>query len=176
MLNSKSCSAYALLPAESRLRIEAHSTLPNPIRGTATGLEGTFSASVEDGRLSLDPTPSLSVVVPVSKLASGNEFQDREIRKLIGSQRYPNLVGELLRVEPGSKPDNYRVHGAITLLGVTQEYDGEVTIRVDGRRISISGSQRMDIRRFGINPPRIFTIQIHPDFDVMLELVAELAA
>ena len=68
------------------------------------------------------------------------------------------------------------MHGAITVLGVTQEYDGEVTIRVDGRRISISGSQKMDIRRFGITPPRILTIQIYPDFDVTLELVAELMA
>jgi polyisoprenoid-binding protein YceI len=176
MLSSKQCSAYALVPGESQLRIEAHSTLPKPIRGTAAGLNGTFSANVEDGRLSLDPMPSLNIVVPVAKLSSGNEFQDREIRKLIGSLRHPNLVGELRRVGPGPSPDVYRVHGAITIMGVTQEYDGEVTIRVDGRRVSIVGSQRMDIRRFGITPPRILTIQIYPDFDVSLQLVAELAA
>jgi polyisoprenoid-binding protein YceI len=162
--------------AESQLRIEAYATLPKPIRGTATGLNGTFSANVEDGRLSLDPVPALSVIVPVAKLSSGNEFQDREIRKLISSARHPNLVGELRRVEPGPRPDVYRVHGAITIMGVTQEYDGEVTIHVDGRRVSIVGSQKMDIRRFGIEPPKILTIQIYPNFDVTLQLVAELAA
>ncbi len=133
-------------------------------------------ANVEGGRLSLTPTPSLRVVVPVAKLSSGNEFQDREIRKLISSPRHPNLVGELRRVEPGPLPDVYRVHGAITVLGIVQEYEGEVTIRVDGRRVSIVGSQKMDIRRFGITPPRILTIQIYPDFDVTLQLVATLIA
>jgi hypothetical protein len=176
MQNSTRCNTYAILAAESKVSIEAHSTLPNPIRGTATGLSGTFSANVADGQLALDPMPSMKVVVPVAKLSSGNEFQDREIRKLIADQRNPNLVGELLRVEPGTRPDLYRVRGAITVLGVKQEYDGEATIRVDGRRISIQGSQKMDIRRFGITPPRILTIQIYPDFDVSLNLVAELAS
>jgi hypothetical protein len=32
----------------------------------------------------------------------------------------------------------------------------------------------MDIRKFGIQPPRILTIQIFPDFDVTTHLVAEL--
>ncbi len=175
MLSSPPCSSYAVAQ-ESRLLIEAHSTLPNPIRGTATGLAGAIVASVDGGRLLLDPMPSMRVEIPVAKLSSGNEFQDREIRKLIGGPRYPSIVAELRHITPGARPDVYVMRGAITLNGSTQEYDGEVTIRVDGRRIMLDGTEKMDIRKFGIKPPRILHIQIYPDFDVTLRLVAELAA
>jgi hypothetical protein len=40
----------------------------------------------------------------------------------------------------------------------------------------IAAWQKMDIRRFGINPPRILSIQIYPDFDVALQVVPELAS
>ena len=176
MPSSKVCSGYALVARESYLQIEAHSTLPNPIRGKALELNGIVSASVENGVLELDPMPAMHVLVPVAKLTSGNEFQDREIRKLIGSARNPHMIGELTRIERGPSPERFRVHGAITVNGVRQEYDGEVTIRVQGSRIVIDGSQKMDIRRFGITPPRILTIQVYPDFDVSMHVVAELAA
>jgi polyisoprenoid-binding protein YceI len=175
MQSSTPCKTYAIVAAESHMLIEAHSTLPNPIRGRATGLSGTISASVEGGRLMLDPMPSMRVVIPISKLSSGNEFQDREVRNLIGGPRDPNIVAELRRVTPGSKPDVYLMAGAITLKGSTQDYDAEVTIRVDGRRITFDGAQKMDIRKFGIKPPRILSVQIYPDFDVTMHLVAELA-
>jgi hypothetical protein len=175
MPSSKVCSGYALVARESYLQIEAHSTLPNPIRSEALDLNGIVSASVSGGVLDLDPMPAMHVLVPVAKLTSGNEFQDREFRKLIGSTRNPHIIGELTRIERGPAPDRYLVRGAITVNGVRREYDGEVRIRVEGSRIVIDGSQKMDIRSFEITPPRILTIQIYPDFEVTMHVVAERA-
>ena len=173
MLSSTQCRTYTVA-AESYLEIRAHSTLPNPIRGRATGVTGTIVANVENGRLLLDPMPSMHVTIPINKLVSGNEFQDREVRKLISTPQTPNIVAELRRAEPGSRPNVYVMQGAITMKGSRQEYEAEVTINVDGRRITFDGAQKMDIRKFGIQPPRILTIQIFPDFDVTMHLVAEL--
>ncbi len=173
MLSSTQCRTYTIA-AESYLDIRAHSTLPNPIRGRATGVTGTIVANVEGGRLLLDPMPSMQVTIPISKLASGNEFQDREVRKLISGPQWPNIVAELRRAEPTDRPGLYVMEGAITMKGVRQEYTAEVTIAVSGNRITFDGAQKMDIRKFGIHPPRILTIQIFPDFDVTMHLVAEL--
>ena len=172
MQNSIRCSTYAIV-SESYLEVKAHSTLPNPIRGRATGVTGTIAASVENGRLLLDPMPTMQVVIPVAKLTSGNEFQDREVRKLISGPQAPNILAELHRVEPRGS-DVYLMHGSITVKGSTQEYEADVTIGIDGTRITFDGAQKMDIRKFGIQPPRILTIQIFPDFDVRMHLVAEL--
>jgi polyisoprenoid-binding protein YceI len=173
MLSSAQCSTYAIT-ADSYLDIRAYSTLPNPIRGRATGVTGTIVANVENGRLVLDPMPSMRVEIPVAKLSSGNEFQDREVRKLIGGTQSPNIIAELRHAQAGDRPDVYVMQGAITLKGSRQEYSGDVTISVDGRRITFDGAQKIDIRTFGIQPPRILTIQIYPDFDVTMHLVAEL--
>jgi polyisoprenoid-binding protein YceI len=173
MLSSTQCRTYAVT-AESYLDIRAHSTLPNPIRGRATGVTGTIVANVENGRLMLDPMPSMRVTIPIAKLASGNEFQDREVRKLISSPQAPNIVAELRHVVPGSGPDLYVMQGAITMKGSRQEYEAEIAIRISGNRITFDGAQKMDIRKFGIQPPRILTIQIFPDFDVTMHLVADL--
>jgi hypothetical protein len=174
MLSSTQCRSYTVA-AESYLEIRAHSTLPNPIRGRATGVTGAIVANVEDGRLLLDPMPSMRVAIPINKLVSGNEFQDREVRKLISSPTAPNIVAELLSAKPSGRPGIYVMQGAITMKGSRQEYEAEITIGVDGRRITFDGAQKMDIRKFGIQPPRILTIQIYPDFDVTMHLVAELA-
>jgi hypothetical protein len=173
MLSSTQCRNYAV-SAESYLEIRAHSTLPNPIRGRATGVTGTIVANVENGVLVLDPMPSMRVTIPINKLVSGNEFQDREVRKLISTPQSPNIVAELRHAAPGNRPGVYVMQGAITMKGSRQEYEAEVAIGVMGNRITFDGAQKMDIRKFGIQPPRILTIQIYPDFDVTMHLVAEL--
>ena len=173
MPSSTQCKTYAIT-GDSYLDIRAHSTLPNPIRGRASGVTGTIVAAVEDGRLLLDPMPSMRVEIPIAKLSSGNEFQDREVRKLISSPQWPSIVAELRRAEPAGRPNVYLMQGAITIKGARQEYDAEVTITVDGPRITFDGAQKMDIRKFGIQPPRILTIQIYPDFDVTMHVVAQL--
>jgi polyisoprenoid-binding protein YceI len=173
MPSSTQCRTYAVT-AESYLEIRAHSTLPNPIRGRATGVTGTIVANVENGRFLLDPMPSMQVVIPIAKLSSGNEFQDREVRKLISGPTSPNILAELRRAQAGAAPNVYTMQGAITIKGSKQDYDADVTVGVSGNRITFDGSQKMDIRKFGIQPPRILTIQIYPDFDVTMHLVAEL--
>ena len=137
-------------------------------------MTGTIIANVENGRLLLDPMPSMHVTIPINKLVSGNEFQDREVRKLISSPQSPNIVAELRHAEQSGRPGIYVMQGAITMKGSRQEYEAEVSIGVMGNRITFDGAQKMDIRKFGIQPPRILTIQIYPDFDVTMHLVAEL--
>ena len=173
MLSSTQCRTYAV-STESYLEIRAHSTLPNPIRGRATGVTGTIVANVENGVLLLDPMPSMRVTIPINKLVSGNEFQDREVRKLISTPQSPTIIAELRHAAPGNRPGTYVMQGAITMKGSRQEYEAEVAIGVMGNRITFDGAQKMDIRKFGIQPPRILTIQIFPDFDVTMHLVAEL--
>jgi hypothetical protein len=120
MPSSTQCRTYAVT-AESYPEIRAHSTLPNPIRGRATGITGTIVANVENGQLLLDPMPSMQVVIPIAKLSSGNEFQDREVRKLISGPTSPNILAELRRAQPGARPDVYLMQGAITIKGSKQD-------------------------------------------------------
>jgi polyisoprenoid-binding protein YceI len=66
------------------------------------------------------------------------------------------------------------VRGDLTFHGVTRPVEGEVSVSLpDDRTIVIEGEQTFDIRDFGVQPPKILMLKVHPDVKVRVRVVAE---
>jgi hypothetical protein len=112
---------------------------------------------------------------PVDRLRSGNPLEERELRRRIDAGRFPTISGTLLSIAPGGE-GAYRVRGAITFLGVTNEYDDVMVIEVlDDGALRLTGESTFDVRDFGMRPPRILMLRVEPEVKVRVEVIAEAA-
>ena len=164
-------TTFRIDPDVSRVWIEARSSL-HPISGEATGLEGSIDAEVTDGHVDFGDTPKIRVELPVERLKSGKALEDAEMQRRIDAKRYPTIRGEVREVKE-SAGGQYRVRGDLTFHGVTRPVEGEVSVKTDGDSLVIEGEQTFDIRDFGVDPPKILMLKVHPDVKVRVRAVAE---
>jgi polyisoprenoid-binding protein YceI len=164
---------YRIAPERSQVWIEARSSL-HPIHGEGRGLEGSIEAEVIDGRLDLNGTPKIRLQFPVESLKSGKSLEDAEMMRRIDARRYPTIRGEVVEMKE-SPGGGYQVRGDLTFHGVTKTVEGEVSMSMpdgDGT-IVFEGEQTFDIRDFGVTPPKILMLKVHPDVKVRVRVVAE---
>jgi hypothetical protein len=159
-----------VVPTSSSLGFDAKSTL-HAVHGTASQLTGFVEATLENGGIALEPPPAMHVEFPVERLTSGNALQDKETWKLIGSARNPTIVADLRELTPGSGA-TYHAAGEITMSGRKKNYAGDLTIVVERDRMVVDGTLVVDIRDFGLTPPRLLMVTVQPEVSVKLHLVA----
>jgi polyisoprenoid-binding protein YceI len=143
----------------------------HPIHGEAEGLQGSIEAEVADGRLDLSGAPTMKIELPVDNLRSGKKLEDAEMLRRIDARRYPTIRGNSLEVKENG--GRYRIRGDLTFHGVTQQVEDDVTISVDGSSIVIEGEHVFDIRDYGVQPPKILMLKVHPDVRVRIKVVAQ---
>ncbi|MGH3712282.1 MAG: YceI family protein [Micromonosporaceae bacterium] len=163
-------TSYRIVPERSRVWIEARSSL-HPIHGEATGLEGELELAFADGKLLTDPAPVMRLRLPVDRLRSGNPLNDLQLRRVIESDRYPEITGEATGVEPSGT--GYRVTGALTFHGTTRTVTDQITVAADGDGLVIEGGHEFDITDYGVNPPKILMLRVHPEVTVRIRAEAE---
>lgn len=184
MFASRICNRYVVRPAASTLDFEAKSSV-HPVRGRARDLTGYVDACREGATLVLEPPPTMHVEFPVEGLTSGNPLQDREMWKLLDSKRNRLVRADLrglrssesnTHTESDVNANSYAVafvaNGEITLCGRSRGYEGTLGIACDDAGLTIDGSLRLDIRDFGITPPRLLVFTVRPDVAIRLHLVA----
>jgi polyisoprenoid-binding protein YceI len=159
--------------SSSSLGFDAKSSL-HPVHGTATQLSGTIEATIESGVLVLEPPPSMHVEFPVERLSSGNPLQDREMWKLLDSKRNPTIRADLKGLTQRSG-NTYRAAGVITMSGRAKTYEGDLVVAAGNDKLTIDGALVIDIRDFGLQPPRLLMITVQPHVSVKLHLIATLA-
>jgi polyisoprenoid-binding protein YceI len=163
-------ATFRIDPGQSRVWIEARSSM-HPIHGEASGLEGSIEASLADGLIDMAEGPKVQIQLPVTQLQSGRKLEDAEMMRRIDARRFPTIRGETTAFkEDGGR---YRVRGDLTFHGVTRQVEGEVTISADASSLVIEGEQTFDIREFGVEPPKILMLRVHPDVRVRIKVVAE---
>jgi polyisoprenoid-binding protein YceI len=162
---------YNVVPASSYLEIESRTTLHN-ITGKGSRLSGYIDAAWDGDAVASEPAPKMRIELLVDNLHSGNASQDAEMKKFLGSRQFPIISAELREVRH-QKKDDYSVKGAITIRGTTGDHDGRVTIYRRGNRLEVSGSEMIYLRKFGLEPPKIFVFQVNAYVRVSLHLVAE---
>ncbi len=163
-------ATFRIDPDRSRVWIEARSSM-HPIHGEAEGLEGSIEAEVAEGRINLTREPRIQIELPVEKLRSGKKLEDVEMMRRIDARRYPRITGETTEVKENN--GRYHIRGDLTFHGVTRQVEGEVTISApDERSLVIEGEQIFDIRDFGVEPPKILMLKVHPDVRVRVKVVA----
>ncbi len=163
---------FELDPDSSQVWIEGSSTV-HPLHSTATRLTGWVELSMSDG----GPLPGSSldgeVRVEVERLRSGNPLVDRETRRRIDARHHPEIVGSVVSARMADD-GTFSVIGDIAFRGERSRVDGTVTVTVDGSAVVLEGSQRFDVRDWGLQPPRIALVRVHPEVDVRIRLVVEL--
>lgn len=144
----------------------------HPIHGEADGLEGSIEAEVADGHIDIEAGPRFRIELPVESLKSGKKLEDAEMLRRIDARRYPRITGETTELKATN--GRYQIRGDLTFHGVTRQVEGEVTISApDERSLVIEGEQVFDIRDYGVEPPKILMLKVHPDVRVRVRVVAE---
>jgi polyisoprenoid-binding protein YceI len=164
---------YEIDPSRSSVTIDASSSV-HPIHSQTKGLEGWLELELlDDGRVNLAAPPAARLSLPVEQLKSGNPLEDRELRRRIDARRYRTIDGELTGMTQGGRAGVYRVRGDITFRGVTRSYEDEMTFtRRDAGTIAVTGHSTFDIRQFGMEPPKVLMLRVHPEVRVAIEVVA----
>lgn len=163
-------ATFRISPDKSQVWIEAKSSL-HPIHGEARGMAGSIRAELADGRLDLSSPVEIRIELPVERLASGKALEDAEMMRRIDSRRYPTIRGQVNTIKEVN--GRYRMVGDLTFHGVTREVDGEVTMSADNGSLVFEGEHTFDIREFGVQPPKILMLKVHPDVKVRVRVVAE---
>ncbi|GII59974.1 hypothetical protein Skr01_00590 [Sphaerisporangium krabiense] len=164
---------FAISPARSRIGFEASSSV-HPIHAEADGVTGHVEGAFTGGLLDLATTPRMSLELPVERLRSGNALYDGELRRRVDVRAHPHVAGESTDVTALPGPGRYLVRGRLSFHGVTRPAEGEITISApDDHTLLIEGEQVFDIRDFGLQPPRVLMLRVHPTVRVRVHLVAE---
>ena len=164
-------ATFRIDPRQSKVWIEARSSM-HPIHGEAQGLEGTIEASLAGGQIDVAEGPMVQIELPVDQLKSGKKLEDAEMMRRIDARRFPKITGQTTEIKETN--GRYRVRGDLTFHGVTRQVEGEVTISSpDERSLVIEGEQVFDIRDFGVDPPKILMLKVHPDVRVRVKVVAQ---
>jgi polyisoprenoid-binding protein YceI len=164
---------YDIVPERSQVLIEATSSV-HPINSRTDGLVGFVELEVgESGRVDTTAEPKGELSLPVERLSSGIALEDRELRRRIDSRRFPTIDGRLTTLHDTGRADRYVVRGDVTFRGVTNTYEDEMTIaRFDDQTLHLEGRSTFDIRDFGMEPPRILLLRVHPEVTVTVTIVA----
>jgi len=167
---------YTIDPERSTVTIEASSSV-HPIHSEAQGLHGWVEVEEADGgRVDVDAGPAARLEFPVDRLHSGNPLEDRELRRRIDAKHFPTIVGELESVGPAVDGDDgprYEVTGALTFMGQTKRYVHAMSWRfADDGSLRLQGAAEFDVRDFGMEPPKILMLKVHPEVVVAIDVLA----
>ncbi len=142
----------------------------HPIVATAPGA-GWFEADVTGGRFEPDTMIAGRLEVPIVEIRSGNPLIDAETRRRFGRGATRAIIAEItdtLHVDDASA----RVEGTVTLLDETTTVEGEIMLATGP---VLTGEGQFDVRWWGMKPPRLLAVRVHPEVVVRirLRLVAE---
>ena len=164
---------YRIVPASSRLWAEARSSL-HPIRAETDGLEGYLEADMPEGRPNLSVTPKAQIQIESTRLKTGNPLYDSELSRRLEVRKYPRIRGTVREVKELGAGNRYHVRGDLSFHGVTRTIEGDITLRiVNDRTIEIEGEKVIDIRDFGLEPPRLLMLKVYPEVRIRGRVRAE---
>jgi len=163
---------YRIVPEHSLVVAEARSSL-HPIRVETAGLRGFFEADVQNGRFGPGVMPRGHVEIETRQLRTGNALYDGELERRLGVREYPVVGGDVSDVRE-LDGDRYRVKGEMSFHGVTRPVEGEVRIRsATDHGIEVEGELVFDMRDFGLEPPRLLMLKVHPEVRVRGRVLGE---
>ncbi len=162
---------FSIIPDQSRLTATAQSSV-HPIHAQATQLTGSIDITLADGALDLASTPEATIALRLDDLRADNQLYNTELKRRIDAKRFPTITGTVTDVRAASG-GGYIVGGDLTMHGVTAHVNGSAEMRMEGQELRVQGQLELDIRNFGLSPPRILMLKVQPEVQVSLEIVAQ---
>jgi polyisoprenoid-binding protein YceI len=164
---------FKVVPGSSSVEIEVRSSL-HPIHSRSTDLRGVIEGEFDDeGRPRFDLPHAAWVEIPVSAISSGSRLNDIEMQRRAEVGRYPNIRFEVTGGRMVDGQNRGRAAVDVSAHGRTQSIEEGFQLQLDGRRVVVEGQHTFDMRDFGVNPPRIFTLKVEPEVRVTVRLVAD---
>jgi polyisoprenoid-binding protein YceI len=167
-------SRFAVNTAQSTVKVGLRVNL-HASHIEANALSGFIECEVDDhGKPRLDQPYRAELTLPVDAIKSGNGIQDREMRRRFDTSRYPEITAVVTHGEALEGEGRYRATAQLTMHGVTKDITGDLTLGVDGTTLTVDGQQVINIKDFGIDPPRLIILKVEPDVDLQVHIVAKL--
>lgn len=164
-------SRFVVDPDASQVWIEGSSSM-HPIHATATGVSGWVELSRSGDGIAPDPCLGGEIRVAVDKLHSGNALVDRETRRRIYAKRHPEIIGTVTTADRVGT-DRLAVTGDVSFRGEVRPVSGEIDVSAEGDRLVFEGTQTFDVRNWGLQPPRVALLRVHPEVRVRIRLVVD---
>ncbi|MGH9277295.1 MAG: YceI family protein [Acidimicrobiales bacterium] len=153
---------------DSVVHLDAKSSA-HPIHGEIRGLRGEATVDVQDGKIVPGPGTTAYIEADTTALQTGKKLEDIALRKQIDVKKYPTVRYEVRSADGG--PEAFKISGAFTFHGVTQEFVEEVRATIDNGTLRVEGEHTFDIRDFGVQPFKILTMKIYPEVHLVVSLV-----
>jgi polyisoprenoid-binding protein YceI len=161
-------------PAKSVVTFDATHQMGD-FSGRAEAVTGEFQADTADLRASITGVARVRVAV----LRTGNDNRDRDMRKVLDVDRFPEIRFTIGGVEPSfnsvtSSADTLiTVKGGLAVRGVERPVTFLARVRLRDDRIWVRGESRIRLTDFGIKPPSRLFFRVGDDvtigFDITLE-------
>lgn len=165
-------STFRVVPGSSSIETEVSSSV-HPIHAKVSELSGEVRGEFDaDGKPQFDQPHGGWVEIPVRAIKSGSRINDMEMQRRAEAGRYPTIRFEVTRAwQDGG--GGCRASVDVTAHGRTRHIEGDFAFELDGRRLVLKGEHTFDMRDFGVEPPRIFTLKVAPEVKVRVHLVAD---
>ena len=121
----------------------------------AKAMSGKANVILEAG--SLKALKNLDFALEVDQLKSGKSGMDKNTFKALKSPANKNITFKLVKViKIAIGSDNtftVETQGDITIAGVTKRINQNFSVKLMGKKIVFSGTQKIDMTLYGVSPP-----------------------
>jgi hypothetical protein len=164
-------STFHVVSSRSAVLVRARSSV-GPISFATNELEGVITLAVHDQIVDTDAPLEARLVVPLTKLTSGNILYDTELHRRVNARRYPVAVIELSGAKPCG-PSRYELTGEMEFHNVVRTISGFLTLESpDSTTIVIRGERAFDVREFNLEIPTSLSLKFYPEVSVEMHLEA----
>lgn len=164
----------ALDPDRSTVTVHASSSL-HPIT-TDAPVTGWLEVTLDgDGQVDATAPVDGEVEVALGAMRSGNPLIDREAERRLHIRRYPTVTGRLteLCADGGDADGGYEGAGTLEFHGVSRPLHGLLRLAEDADgALALEGTVELDVTDFGVQPPSLLVVKVHPQIRVALSAVA----
>lgn len=161
---------YQIVPKESQVWVRGSSNL-HPVRANATGLEGWIDADVTPA--GVEGPLAGHIEIAVEALRSGNWLLERETRRRVDAKHHPLITGEVTGVQ-SAEGTALALTGVVDFRGESVEVEGDLEVTpTAGGGVHVEGEHVFDIRKWGLEPPSLLALRMHPDIHVRVSIQAE---
>lgn len=140
----------------------AQSAVDFTVSGTSTVRSWTCEAKgtlvTTAGSASTQPIPGLdggvpsaTVTVPLKAFKCPNDEMTQHLNEAMKSDKFGEIVFKLEKYEVAAGQG--QASGAMTIVGNTQPVTVPVTLKPGPQGVELSGDTRLDITKFGVDPP-----------------------
>jgi|SRR5690554_924601 len=154
-LQISQAQTYHLSNATSTLVVDGTSNI-HDWQINAENQQGKLTADFEEGKLT--KIQQLDFSVTAESLKSGKSGMDKNTYKALNTSKHKQIVFKLTKVNSinSSGSNGYKVAttGSLMIAGSTKPIDITFDIKVEGSKITLSGSKTLKMTDFGVDPPK----------------------